>query len=75
MQEVAIRSSWAHLFCLAAVMELPTFILGLSTLVPRLRSNVLFAVTVCATRIAFHLVLLYGLVRCAVCLVVTRTAH
>ncbi|KAJ6492335.1 hypothetical protein C8R45DRAFT_1213062 [Mycena sanguinolenta] len=30
--EVAIRAGWAHLFCLAAVMELPTFILGLSTL-------------------------------------------
>ncbi|KAJ6452113.1 hypothetical protein C8R45DRAFT_1223669 [Mycena sanguinolenta] len=59
--EVAIRASWAHLFCLAAVMELPTFILGLSTLVPRWRSNVLFAVTFGATRIAFHLVLLYGL--------------
>ncbi|KAJ6482796.1 hypothetical protein C8R45DRAFT_1075834 [Mycena sanguinolenta] len=51
--EVAIRAGWAHLFCLAAVM--------VSTLVPRWRSNVLFAVMFGATRIAFHLVLLYGL--------------
>ncbi|KAF8186545.1 hypothetical protein K438DRAFT_1835785 [Mycena galopus ATCC 62051] len=60
--ETAIRSGWAHLFCLAAVMELPTFILGASTLLPALRSNVVFALTFFATRIAFHLVLLYGLV-------------
>ncbi|KAJ6447995.1 hypothetical protein C8R45DRAFT_1134663 [Mycena sanguinolenta] len=59
---VPIRAGWAHLFCLAAVMELPTFILGLSTLVPRWRSNVLFAAMFGATLIAFHLVLLYGLV-------------
>ncbi|KAJ6493277.1 hypothetical protein C8R45DRAFT_184992 [Mycena sanguinolenta] len=42
-------------------MELPTFTLGLTTLVPRWRSNVLFAVTFGATRIAFRLVLLYAL--------------
>ncbi|KAF8145036.1 hypothetical protein K438DRAFT_1735644 [Mycena galopus ATCC 62051] len=59
--ETTIRSGWAHLFCLAAVMELPTFILGASTLLPALRSNVVFALTFFATRIAFHLVLLYGL--------------
>ncbi|KAJ6452117.1 hypothetical protein C8R45DRAFT_1124195 [Mycena sanguinolenta] len=46
-------------------MELPAFILGLSTLVLRWRSNVLFAVTFGATRIAFRLVLLYGLAMCA----------
>ncbi|KAJ6452119.1 hypothetical protein C8R45DRAFT_848006 [Mycena sanguinolenta] len=45
-------------------MELPTFILGLSTLVPRWRSNVLFAVTFGGTQIAFHLVPLYGLAMC-----------
>ncbi|KAJ6482794.1 hypothetical protein C8R45DRAFT_1215465 [Mycena sanguinolenta] len=56
--EVAICSRWVHISCLAALMELPTFIRGLSTLALRWRSNVLIAV---ATRIAFHLVLLYGL--------------
>ncbi|KAF8145054.1 hypothetical protein K438DRAFT_1443407, partial [Mycena galopus ATCC 62051] len=55
--ETTIRSGWAHLFCLTAVMELPTFILGASML----RSNVIFALTFFATCIAFHLVLLYGL--------------
>ncbi|KAJ7670062.1 hypothetical protein DFH06DRAFT_1372759, partial [Mycena polygramma] len=60
--ELAIRRGWAHVFCLCAVMELPTFLLGLSTLLPRLRSNVLFALAFFATRIVFHVVLL---VECA----------
>ncbi|KAK7023287.1 hypothetical protein R3P38DRAFT_1103752 [Favolaschia claudopus] len=56
--EVAIRCQWAHFFCLAAFMELPTFLLGLSTLLPALRSNALFALTFFATRICFHVVLM-----------------
>ncbi|KAJ7087454.1 hypothetical protein C8R44DRAFT_721133, partial [Mycena epipterygia] len=56
--EVAIRAGWAHIFCLCAVMELPTFLLGLSTLAPRLRSNTLFAATFFATRIVLHLILI-----------------
>ncbi|KAK7051867.1 hypothetical protein R3P38DRAFT_1630376 [Favolaschia claudopus] len=56
--EVAIRYQWAHFFCLAAFMELPTFLLGLSTLLPALRSNALFALTFFATRICFHVVLM-----------------
>ncbi|KAJ6447992.1 hypothetical protein C8R45DRAFT_1134650 [Mycena sanguinolenta] len=47
--QVTIRAGWAHLFWLAAIMQLPTFIL-----VPRWRSTVLFAVTSGATTIAFH---------------------
>ncbi|KAJ7127304.1 hypothetical protein C8R43DRAFT_1211171 [Mycena crocata] len=56
--ELAIRAGWGHIFCLCACMELPTFLLGLSTLLPRLRSNVLFGLTFFATRIALHLVFL-----------------
>ncbi|KAF7369394.1 hypothetical protein MVEN_00268300 [Mycena venus] len=56
--EVAVRCGWAHIFCLAAVMELPTFLLGASTLLPALRSNALFALTFFATRICFHLALI-----------------
>ncbi|KAJ7461240.1 hypothetical protein FB451DRAFT_491116 [Mycena latifolia] len=63
--EVAIRAGWAHIFCLCACMELPTLLLGLSTLFPRTRSNALFALTFFATRIVLHLVLLfsYGVTR------------
>ncbi|KAJ6564412.1 hypothetical protein B0H19DRAFT_1258865 [Mycena capillaripes] len=44
----------AHIFCLCAVMELPTFLLGASTL---LRSNTLFTLILLATHILFHIVL------------------
>ncbi|KAJ6528812.1 hypothetical protein B0H19DRAFT_532784 [Mycena capillaripes] len=47
--EISIRSAWAHIFCLCAVMELPTFLLGASTLLSTLRSNTLFALTFLAT--------------------------
>ncbi|KAJ7255679.1 hypothetical protein C8J57DRAFT_1437074 [Mycena rebaudengoi] len=56
--EIAIRNAWAHIFCLCAIMELPTLLLGLMTLLPSLRSNTLFALVFFATRILFHLVLL-----------------
>jgi len=55
--EMAIRCSWAHIFCLCASMELPTFILAISSLYPRLRSNVVFALAFFATRIMLHIVL------------------
>jgi len=55
--EAAIRCSWTHIFCLCASMELPTFVLAITTLYPRLRSNILFAVTFFATRIMLHLIL------------------
>ncbi|GLB40860.1 hypothetical protein LshimejAT787_0900750 [Lyophyllum shimeji] len=55
--ELAIRRSWAHIFCLCGSMEIPTFILGITILYPRLRSNVLFAVSFFMTRISLHVVL------------------
>ncbi|KAF7324560.1 hypothetical protein MKEN_00497300 [Mycena kentingensis (nom. inval.)] len=57
--ETAIRNGWAHIFALAALMELPTFILGIGTLFPKLRSNRLFAAAFFTTRICLHLVLLF----------------
>ncbi|KAJ6463125.1 hypothetical protein C8R47DRAFT_1225248 [Mycena vitilis] len=69
--ELAVRRGWAHVFCLCAVMELPTFLLGLSTLIPRLRSNALFALAFFATRIVFHVVLM---VECALAPVVSSSA-
>ncbi|KIK63437.1 hypothetical protein GYMLUDRAFT_241915 [Collybiopsis luxurians FD-317 M1] len=57
--EYAVRQNWAHLFCFAACMEFPTFILGIATLFPQLRSNVLFAASFFLTRILFHIVIAF----------------
>ncbi|KAJ7778975.1 hypothetical protein B0H16DRAFT_1500648 [Mycena metata] len=56
--EIAIRWAWAHIFCFAACLELPTLLRGLSTLLPPFRSNTLFALAFLLTRILLHLVLL-----------------
>ncbi|TFK47417.1 hypothetical protein OE88DRAFT_1608767, partial [Heliocybe sulcata] len=56
--ELAIRRSWAHIFCFCGIMELPTFILSIASLNPALRSNVTFAVSFFATRIVLHVVLI-----------------
>jgi len=55
--QYTIQRGWANIFCLCALMELPTFILGISFLYPRLRSNIAFAVAFFMTRIAFHVVM------------------
>ncbi|KAK7451296.1 hypothetical protein VKT23_012637 [Stygiomarasmius scandens] len=55
--EYAIRQGWASVFSLCACMEFPTFVLGLSILVPQTRSNLFFAVSFFATRILLHVVL------------------
>ncbi|THV00027.1 hypothetical protein K435DRAFT_751485, partial [Dendrothele bispora CBS 962.96] len=55
--EYAIRQGWASVFSLCACMEFPTFILGLSILVPRTRSNIFFAISFFLTRISLHIVL------------------
>ncbi|EPQ51645.1 hypothetical protein GLOTRDRAFT_96361 [Gloeophyllum trabeum ATCC 11539] len=56
--ELAIRRSWAHIFCLCGIMELPTFVLSIASLNPVFRSNVTFALSFFATRILLHLVLI-----------------
>ncbi|KAJ7778789.1 hypothetical protein DFH07DRAFT_796012 [Mycena maculata] len=53
-----VRRGWAHCFCLAAVMELPTLHLSLAFLHPRFRHDWLFCGFFLATRIVFHLFLL-----------------
>ncbi|KAG6369286.1 hypothetical protein JVT61DRAFT_15498 [Boletus reticuloceps] len=60
--EYAIQGHWSHIFCLAAVMEIPTFVLALGSLMPRLRSDVFFAVCFFVTRIALHVALCVSLV-------------
>ncbi|KAJ7611740.1 hypothetical protein FB45DRAFT_694355, partial [Roridomyces roridus] len=55
-----IPSGAAHCFCLAAFMELPTLHLALSFLHPRLRHDVLFCALFFATRIVFHISLIFA---------------
>ncbi|EIW75447.1 hypothetical protein CONPUDRAFT_85277 [Coniophora puteana RWD-64-598 SS2] len=55
--EYAVRMEWGYIFCLAAFMELPTFVLAIASLFPRLRHDVLFASTFLCTRILLHVVL------------------
>ncbi|KAI6105937.1 hypothetical protein EDD16DRAFT_223816 [Pisolithus croceorrhizus] len=52
--EYAVRMNWSHIFCLCAIMEIPTFVLAIAALNPNLRSDVLFATTFFLTRIALH---------------------
>ncbi|KAH7929151.1 hypothetical protein BV22DRAFT_1003338 [Leucogyrophana mollusca] len=55
--EYAIRMGWSHIFCLCAVMEIPTFVLALGSLYPALRADMLFAASFFATRISLHIAL------------------
>lgn len=56
--EFIVQREWSHIFVLAGVMELPTFLLAISTLYPKLRNDIVFATTFLATRIIFHIGLL-----------------
>ncbi|KAF8598973.1 hypothetical protein BDV93DRAFT_547167 [Ceratobasidium sp. AG-I] len=49
---------WSNIFCLGLIMEVPTLILALGSLHPRLRSDNLFASTFFAFRIVFHIILI-----------------
>jgi hypothetical protein len=59
--DFTVRRGWSHIFCLCLSMELPTFLLGLGILYPKLRSDSLFAATFLLTRIALHLALIFTL--------------
>ncbi|KAF9219091.1 hypothetical protein BS17DRAFT_811338 [Gyrodon lividus] len=52
--EYAVRMRWSHIFCLCAIMEIPTFMLAVASINARLRSDVLFVVCFLITRIALH---------------------
>lgn len=55
-----IINRWSHAFAFSAVMELPTWIMGIGVLNPRLRSYWAFTLSFLATRIVIHLCLLYS---------------
>lgn len=53
--QLTINHAWSHIFCLCAVMELPTAILALGTISPaRFRSDAWFGFTFFLTRIFLH---------------------
>ncbi|KAF7798761.1 hypothetical protein EIP86_009986 [Pleurotus ostreatoroseus] len=52
---VVLPRNFAPLFALCCVLELPTFLLALGNLVPRLRSDYLFAAVFFLTRIVMHI--------------------
>ena len=45
---------WTNVFLFFLPAELPTFLLALGTVVPKLRSDLLFGITFFLTRILFH---------------------
>jgi len=59
--EYAIHTHTSHIFGLCAVMEIPTFVLGLGSIISRLRSDVIFALCFFTTRIVYHIVLAVSL--------------
>lgn len=54
---LVLRAGSAHVFCMAAIMELPTVALAAAFIWPELRSDELFLALFFVTRIAFHAVL------------------
>ncbi|KAH7881857.1 hypothetical protein F5I97DRAFT_470844 [Phlebopus sp. FC_14] len=59
--EYSLRMDWSHIFCLCAIMEVPTFALAIASIDARLRSDVFFAVSFFTTRILLHIVLCVSL--------------
>ena len=53
-----VIQGWTHAFCVCLVMEMPTWLLAVSSLWPMLRNDVLFATIFLLTRIVLHAILL-----------------
>ncbi|WFC97652.1 hypothetical protein MYAM1_000371 [Malassezia yamatoensis] len=56
-----VYNHWSHAFALAAIMEMPTWIMGIGVMNPRLRSYWAFTLSFLATRIVMHILLVYSL--------------
>ena len=54
-----VYRGWAHFFCICLVMELPTSLLSISHLYPKLRHDILTATVFFFTRILLHLLLIF----------------
>lgn len=57
-----VHKGWAHIAMMASIFELPTFIMGIASIHPPLRSNNAFTSTFLLTRVVLHAALL-----CAAC--------
>lgn len=55
-----VHENFSHAFATALIMEIPTWVMGLGALNPRLRSYWAFTISFLITRIVLHLVLLYS---------------
>lgn len=53
-----MHKGWAFIAVMACVFELPTFVMGIASLHPPLRSNMAFTITFFITRVFFHFGLL-----------------
>lgn len=59
MMPYIVYRGWAHFFCICLIMELPTFLLSISYLYPKLRHDILTATVFFLTRILLHLLLIF----------------
>lgn len=57
-----VHKRWSAGFAVAAVMELPTFVMGIGALFPSLRTHWGFTISFLVTRIAFHIGLICSLI-------------
>ncbi|CAO1615727.1 unnamed protein product [Sympodiomycopsis kandeliae] len=55
-----VHKGWAHIAMMASIFELPTFIMGIASIHPPLRSNNAFTSTFLTTRIGLHSALLFA---------------
>ena len=56
-----LHRGWSHAFMAAAVMEIPTWVMGIGRMSPKLRSFRAFTTTFLSTRIVFHAALIVSL--------------
>lgn len=55
-----IKMNWSHAFATGAALEIPTWVMGLGVLNPKLRSYWAFTLSFLATRIGLHACLFYS---------------
>ena len=58
---IVLHNRWTHIAATGAIFELPTLIMGMASMFPKLRSNIGFTVTFLITRVFFHAAIIYAL--------------
>ncbi|PKI85670.1 hypothetical protein MVES1_000752 [Malassezia vespertilionis] len=59
---ILLRNRWTNCFATGLIMEVPTWIMGIGALNPKLRSYWAFTLSFVLTRIVFHAIVIYSLV-------------